>query len=116
MIIAIWACDDGNFSITETKRLRIKLHTQGFSKDEVMFLKNLLDDRYNTKFKVQNPIDNKYIIVGHDHQSRILLKDIDSVFPESMFRKSDIWRNENANFYYNEPKQYSGHKSKGDYI
>lgn len=79
LIIAIWACDDGNFSITDNKRLRIKFHTQGFLKEDVLFLKNLLDKRYNTEFKVQSPDENKFIIVGHDHQTRILLKDIDSV-------------------------------------
>lgn len=108
VIIAVWACDDGNFSITPNKRLRIKLHTQGFSKEEVFFLKDLLNDRYNTNFKVQNPKEDKFIIVGHDHQTRLLLKDIDSVFPDSMNRKSIIWRDSFANFYENEPKQFKG--------
>lgn len=112
LIIAIWACDDGSFSITKNKRLRLKFHTQGFSKEEVLFLKELLNDRYNIKFKIQEPTKNQFIIVGHDHQTRILLKDIDSVFPKSMNRKSDIWRNDFANFYKNEPKQFSGYKLK----
>ena len=107
LVIAVWACDDGNFSITSNKRLRLKLHTQGFSKNEVFFLKDLLDDRYHTKFKIQNPEENKFIIVGHDHQTRILLKDIDAVFPNGMNRKSVLWR-ESDSFYANEPKQYSG--------
>jgi hypothetical protein len=114
LIIAIWACDDGNFSITKNKRLRIVFHTQGFSKEEVIFLRDLLNDRYNIRFKIQNPEENKFIIVGHDHQTRILIKDIDSVFPNSMTRKSSVWRNNFAHFYKDEPKQYGGHKSKGD--
>lgn len=75
-------------------------------------MKELLDDRYNTNFKVQFRANKQLVIVGHDHQTRILLKDIDSKFPDSMSRKSNIWRDESSCFYTNEPKQFYGYKNK----
>jgi hypothetical protein len=109
LIIAIWLCDDGSIKIQNEQRINIKFHTQGFTKDEVYFLKSLLDDRYNVKFKVQQPKHNQYIIAGYDHQSRLLLKDIDNIFPASMSRKSNIWRNPSVHFYHDEPKQFVGY-------
>lgn len=112
LIIAVWICDDGNVSIKNKQRINIKFHTQGFNINEITYLSSLLDYRYKVKFKIQSVKNNKYIIVGHDHQSRLLLKDIDDHFPLSMSRKSNIWRNESVNFYLNEPKQFTGYNSK----
>lgn len=111
MIIAVWICDDGNICIRNKQRINIKFHTQGFNINEVTYLASLLDEKYKVKFKIQKVKNNHHIIVGHDHQSRLLLKDIDDQFPSSMIRKSSIWRNESVNFYKNEPKQFVGYNS-----
>lgn len=120
LIIAVWVGDDGSIAVygKNKNRLRLTFHTQGFSKDEVFFLKNLLDDRYNTKFivekqKKEEDVEYKYVIVGHDNATRSLLKDIDNVFPQSMKRKSDIWRNPDIHFYENEPKQFRPYNAEG---
>jgi hypothetical protein len=113
LIIAVWLCDDAHVRVSKIneKRLGIKFHTQGFTEDDVLFLQKLLNDRYNIKFTMQMAGKNKkgWTISGSDHQTRLLLKDIDNVFPISMTRKSDVWRNKTTCFYENEPKQFQGH-------
>lgn len=102
--IAVWLCDDGWVGLCGDSLNCIKLTfcTDGFTKDEVYYLKSLLDDRYNVCFTISKQKDkNQYRINGSDYQSRPLLQDIDSVFPVSMSRKSDVWRNSTANFYSN---------------
>ena len=113
MIISVWLGDDGSIKIVNEQRINIRFHTQGFTKDEVYFLCSLLDERYDVKFRVQSAESGteKYTISGSDHQCRPLLKDIDSVFPISMSRKSDIWRNPSVHFYHDEPKQFSGYNA-----
>lgn len=98
LIIAAWVGDDGavSTSYSKNKRLRIVLHTQGFPEDDVLFLRELLNNRYNTNFTVQKPERGSLIIAGANEQSCLLLKDIDSVFPESMSRKSNVWRNNDS--------------------
>ena len=103
-IIAIWVCDDAYIRTKNQKRLEIHIHTQGFSKNEVIFLIDLLNDRYNSRFRLEKVKNDKYIISGSDYSTRLLLKDIDPVFPKSMIRKSNIWRNEDVCFYANQPK------------
>ena len=99
--IAIWFADDGSILKTSNTRLRIKFSTNSFSKDEVFFLKTKLDDLYNVKFLLHkhNGEKEQYTIEGHDHQAIELLKSIDKHFPDSMSRKSDVWRSGLVNIY-----------------
>lgn len=115
-IIAIWLCDDGCVRIYGNNRIRITFHTQGFLKHDVYFLKHLLDQRYGVNFTIQ--LDGKKLltIVGHDHQSRALIEDIDPIFPISMSRKSNIWRNPNVNLYNNIPRQFGNWNSHEIYL
>lgn len=91
--IAVWFADDGFVGIKpKSNRLRVVFHAQGFTTEEVYFLTELLNNRYNVHFTVQKAIKGSNIIVGANEQSIALFKDIDSVFPESMTRKSSVWR------------------------
>jgi len=87
--IAIWFFDDGTLSYN--KRFKGSFATNSFSKDEVYYLKTLLDDRYNVKFNLANK-NNQYIIQGFDHQFQPLLEDIDK-YSYFLPRKSNIWKN-----------------------
>jgi len=88
--IAIWFFDDGNLTY-KNNRFGGKFSTNSFTKDEVYYLKCLLDNRYNVKFNLTKASNNQYIISGSDHQFRPLLKDIDK-FSYFLLRKSNIWK------------------------
>lgn len=89
--IAIWFFDDGNLAY-KNNRFYGSFATNSFTKDEVYYLKSLLDNRYNVKFVLTNKIKDQYIIKGSDHQFRPLLSDIDK-FSYFLPRKSNIWKN-----------------------
>lgn len=94
-IIAIWLADDGNISIHHKKHklLRTNFATNGFSLNEVEMLANLLCNRYKETFKVNKTnIKNQYVINAADSASWAMINDIDNVFPDSMNRKSKVWR------------------------
>lgn len=91
-IIAIWICDDAYVRLKNNKNINITFNTQGFNIEDVEFLKSLLDEKYNTNFTIQIVKNNNPIILGHNHQSRLLLSDINKVFPTCMNRKSDVWK------------------------
>ncbi len=89
--IAVWFSDDGCIQ-SNKNRLKSVFHTQGFTTEEVYFLAESLNQRYNVHFTVQKAPRGSFMIAGADEQTIALVKDIDSVFPESMARKSSIWR------------------------
>lgn len=96
LIIAEWLCDDGCVSLKENKKsLHIDFATMCFTKNDIEFLHSLLESRYNERFF----IGKDGSIRCSDAPARLLLKDIDSIFPESMSRKSNIWRNSNIELY-----------------
>lgn len=105
-IIAIWVCDDGmlNTNKSSSNRFQLSLATNSFSKDEVHFLCQLLNERYNENFLVRqaDKIKNQYLIKGADAATRTLISDIDLVFPQGMQRKR-IWDKPETCFYENAP-------------
>ncbi len=106
-IIGIWFCDDGCISSTSSKRFRISFATNSFSKDEVYFLRDLLNARYNENFIIYKyKTVEQYIISGADSASRALICDIDPVFPEGMDRKKK-WGIE---FFEEAPKKYKSYQ------
>jgi len=110
LTIAVWLADDGSITYGRNKEtLKITLCTHGFSKNDVEKIALSLSKRYNEHFRVymehREGYDRPYpIIHGANAATRTLLNDIDSAFPISMSRKSDIWRCEDAHFYTNIPK------------
>lgn len=96
LICAIWFCDDGCVTITKHNRIQLKLSTHGFSVDDVTYLVDLLNKRYNEKFRLGFS-EKKPIIVASDNASRAFAKDIDAILPKSMDRKAK-WRLPNVKF------------------
>lgn len=94
LTVAIWFADDGMCTKYHDNRLTITFHTNGFTKEDVERLIDILNTQFGCKlylkFKGTYPT-----IHGNDQNARILLKAIDSVFPKSMSRKSSVWRDEN---------------------
>lgn len=102
LTIAIWIADDGHISNPGQRKnlLNLKFSTHGFSEDEVYFLSTLLKTRYNFIFPVYND-SGKYVIrLNHSDRTKKVLQDIDPIFPESMNRKSNIWRCSEAKLYF----------------
>lgn len=104
IIIAIWICDDAHIRKVGNA-LSIKFCTNGFIKEDTLYLKSLLDKRYNTNFTIQEAKKSQYVIMAHDYQSRLILKDIDSSFPASMSRKSSVWSGIDLNKVISKPNQ-----------
>jgi len=115
-IIAIWFCDDGSIGTSSSEfRFDISFATNSFSKDEVYFLRHLLNDRYNEHFTVSCRISHdvahkkeQYVIYGSDSATRALISDIDPVFPSGMQRKR-LWDNPKTRFYENTPIKRRSH-------
>lgn len=115
-IMAIWLCDDGNISIRGKYRFEIRLFTNSFTKDEVLFLIDLLQNRYNENFDIRKLTDKEqHIIVAHDSACRALITDIDSVFPGGMQRKR-LWDNPSSCFYSNQPPRIITPSEKEDQV
>lgn len=52
---AIWLCDDGSFTFRRKNSIyRLDLHTESFTLDENMLLCNVLQNEYNTKFRINS--------------------------------------------------------------
>lgn len=95
-IIAIWIADDGNIITYEGKRsysLNLKIATHGFSEQEVIKLKFLLEERYNFKFAIYQDDGKFFIRLNKGANTKILLQDIDSAWVFPLERKSSTWRN-----------------------
>jgi hypothetical protein len=97
LILMEWFCDDG-FVVIRKKgnsvTLSLVLCTMGFTYDDVEFLKNLLEIRYNEKFY----ITKKNTISCSSVAATLIIKEIDNILPPGMERKA-TWRQSEVNFY-----------------
>lgn len=90
LVLLVWFCDDGSF-ILRKKSCEIKLSTHGFSKEDVVFLSELLSQKFKSHFRVQ--MDNgNYYIAGSGKSAISFVKEIDLIFPQCMNRKKK-WDN-----------------------
>jgi hypothetical protein len=99
-IVKVWFADDG-YVATNVGRygkcnFEIKFATHGFSKEEVYFLKNRLDELFGVEFVIYEEKNKKqksqYTIRLYTvSKCKKFLRLIDKDFP--LKRKSDIWRN-----------------------
>ena len=97
LICAIWFCDDGTICKQYKNSLRIALSTDGFKKSEVKFLKHLLLDEIKIPFSItKKPNREKdegyYLYISRKEYIKTFVNYISPVFPVSMKRKSDIWK------------------------
>lgn len=86
-IIATWLCDDGWVLKSKNGYLQIGFATDGSSKEEVVFLRDLLSKRYSERIGLNQRKNDKYQIHLSDYAARKLIIDIDPVFPKGMERK-----------------------------
>jgi hypothetical protein len=108
LICAVWLCDDGSITYgTNQYRLNMQLCTNGFTKNDVEFLVQLLNKRYDEKFRLNIDMKGNPIIRASDSATRAYLKDIDGYMPDAMKRKSDKWRMPEHRFYTNQPGRAS---------
>jgi len=107
-IIAVWFCDDGHILMGSPTRFNILFSTNGFTKDEVYFLKDLLVNRYNEHFSVNVKNEEEYYICCADASARAIISDIDPVFPQGMQRKR-LWDDPTTCFYANQPLKMKSH-------
>lgn len=93
LVLLIWFLDDGTIANYKNKSniIKIQLATNGFTYEEVCFLANLLSKRYNSNF-IPTKNDNKYGIRSALRGTIMYLREISSIFPECMSRKSDKWK------------------------
>jgi len=109
LTLAVWFADDGHIKTRASKyRFYLRLCTEGFLPEDVEFLATMLSKRYNEHFSllhlgIAKDGHEKLRIVACDSAARKLLQEIDNVFPESMARKSEIWRKTEARFYTDVP-------------
>ena len=85
LVLLVWFCDDGSF-ILRKKSCEIKLSTHGFSKEDVVFLSELLSQKFKSHFRVQMD-NNNYYIAGSGKSAVAFIKEIDPIFPQCMNRK-----------------------------
>lgn len=81
-IIATWFCDDGWITVSNNNYFNIGLATNGFLKDDVLFLKKLLSERYSEYIGVYN--NALYL---SDYVARKMINDMNNSFPQGMNRK-----------------------------
>jgi hypothetical protein len=106
-IIANWFCDDAYILNNNGAHHRfiIKFATDGFTKDECIFLAELLSKRYNEYFEIRHHEKDHWIVKStSDTAGRALISDIDKVFPPGMKRKR-LWDHPDARFYENQPEK-----------
>jgi len=87
LTVLIWFLDDGCITRSSSGKLALKFSTEAFSKDEVLFLLELLNKRYSG-FKI-----NGKVINGYDKPVMSFIEDINPIFLECMSRKA-TWRKE----------------------
>lgn len=92
-IIAIWFCDDGWTTITGKSSMSFGFATNGFLKEDVVFLISLLEKRYDVNFNLQKRANEQYCITTQSYGAIKIIKDIESVFPKGMERKK-TWNEE----------------------
>lgn len=86
LIVQIWYCDDGSLEKFSNGNFRIKFSTHGFTKDENIFLIDLLKDRYCEDFSLGKDRD-KYIIRADTKTAPVLYEDLKEGFPPGIERK-----------------------------
>lgn len=103
LILCEWFCDDGSSQISKSENsIRMYLYTQGFRRNDVLFLCYLLEEYFSEKFS----ISATNVITGSNSASRLYFKEIDKILPPGMDRKAK-WRHPNIKLYDEVKRSYS---------
>lgn len=89
LICAIWFCDDGNICLSKklkTRRLKLKLSTHGFIKEDTVFLAKYLSHMLCENFFIGNDNGHSFIMAA-DAATKKFIKYIEPCLPQSMKRK-----------------------------
>lgn len=92
LIMKIWYCDDGSLDIYSPSSFSIKFSTQGFLKDEVLFLIDLLKNKYNENFSIikDQKYKEQYCIFANKKAAHTILLSMKNDFPPGIERKLDL--------------------------
>jgi hypothetical protein len=115
--IAIWFCDDGCILYLQYLKKDgekstmpyLKLATNGFSKNDVDLLSQLLSAKYNQDFPVAKSTTG-YIINGYKNATEAIMNDISIFVPSSMCRKLTKWEKRKSRRKYILSGKYAGGK------
>lgn len=91
LTLLIWFLDDGCITTSSKNALTMKLSTDGFLKDDVSFLAQLLSDFIGKKINIYKN-GNGLILKASTLATIEVIKIIDPIFPDFMNRKK-IWTN-----------------------
>lgn len=88
IVLFYWYLDDGSISI-KNNQIHMSLATDGFSKNDVVFLCDLLDDYFNKKNYFRAHLNSKnYRIQFCGDACKLFIEDIDKHFSNFMLRKA----------------------------
>lgn len=105
--VATWFADDGCVSVHKNYKnlISLKLSTNGFNKEDVEFLQTKLKETYLVKFLLFEEKKNQFVLrLCKTQDVKLFLRKIDQYFPSSMSRKSDRWRSNDFQLWYDEVK------------
>ncbi len=101
--MCVWLADDGCVSIGKSyrgatrgtaypSRLTLKLATQGFEDEDVLFLRDKIRSTYDVDVRPYKDKSGLTLRVVNSMETKKLLRQIDHAWPEGMDRKCQIWR------------------------
>lgn len=91
LMLLVWFLDDGSITNSSKNGLSLKLATDGFVENDVIFLANLLNDYFCDKFFIYKN-DSNFIIKASTLPTIKFIKEIDTILPLCMERKR-TWKN-----------------------
>jgi len=99
LILSIWFSDDGCVIRQGLNSLTLKLSTENFSYDDILFLKKSLVNRFGVNFPIYKK-GKGFIIKASSKAAFLFLKEIqDFIKVNGMKRKYDIWKDYNLDVY-----------------
>jgi len=97
LLMLIWFLDDGHIERCRSDKLIIKLSTDGFAKDDVLFLCDLLRHRYGQKYTVyqnshpKNSLQSGLRICGYGSSTEVIINDIREIYPYDLMARKATW-------------------------
>jgi hypothetical protein len=93
MIMLIWFLDDGCITRSNSGKFNLQLSTDGFRKDDTMFLLDLLEERYDCRFEAHcsNIEKQQYRIHGYGDAANAIIEEMKPFFPYEMMGRKATW-------------------------
>lgn len=93
LIMLIWFLDDGCVTRSHNGKgkLEIKFSTEGFVREDSLFLIDLLQYRYSQKYYICDNGTGKFNIRGYGSSADAIIDDISSVYPMDLMGRKATW-------------------------